>query len=208
MIGKEEQKIILNKLKDIFLERDLNLLFLGSIAVHYRLGPVGKTKDIDVRPFPIDNKFDVYWDKLEEITEEINGNLNIETGGSTITLLGRIEGVDVTVELIDAGRERFLTKKVIDDMIDTADEIEGIFVPSLEHIVVSKAEAYLDRTEGDLSKEKYWEDLIRIRKKLKEKGLILDREEIERVVKLRPERKIEDLLRILNRYLDEVIEHA
>ena len=93
-------------------------------------------------------------------------------------------------------------------MIDTADEIEGIFVPSLEHIVVSKAEAYLDRTEGDLSKEKYWEDLIRIRKKLKEKGLILDREEIERVVKLRPERKIEDLLRILNRYLDEVIEHA
>jgi len=95
MIGKEEQKIILNKLKDIFLERDLNLLFLGSIAVHYRLGPVGKTKDIDVRPFPIDNKFDVYWDKLEEITEEINGNLNIETGGSTITLLGRIEWVEL-----------------------------------------------------------------------------------------------------------------
>jgi len=208
MISEEEQKRILGELKDIFQEKNLNLLVLGSIAVHYRLGPVGKTKDIDVRPFPIDDKFDVYWDKLEEITEEINGNLNIETGGSTITLLGRIEEMDVTIELIDAGGEKFLTKKVIDDMIDTADRIEGVFVPSLEHIVVSKAEAYLDRTEGDLSKEKYWEDLIRIRKKLKEKGLTLDREEIERVVKLRPERKIEDLLRILNRYLDEVIEHA
>jgi len=206
MISEEEQKRILGELKDIFQEKNLNLLVLGSIAVHYRLGPVGKTKDIDVRPFPIDDKFDVYWDKLEEITEEINGNLNIETGGSTITLLGRIEEMDVTIELIDAGGEKFLTKKVIDDMIDTADRIEGVFVPSLEHIVVSKAEAYLDRTEGDLSKEKYWEDLIRIRKKLKEKGLTLDREEIERVVKLRPERKIEDLLRILNRYLFEVVD--
>lgn len=205
MIGEEEQKRILNKLKTIFSDKDLNLLVLGSVAVHYRLGPVGKTKDIDVRPFPIEDKFDEYWDKLEAITEEINGNLNIETGGSTITLIGRINEKEITVELIDAGGEKFLTKRTIDDMIDTADKIEGLYIPSIEHLVAAKAEAYVDRTEGDISKEKYWEDLLKIREMLKEKDMELERSELERIIDLRSERKREELSKIVNRYLYEVI---
>ncbi|MBS3782183.1 MAG: nucleotidyltransferase [Candidatus Thermoplasmatota archaeon] len=206
MIGEEEQKRILAELSEIFSEEDLNILVLGSIAVHYRLGPVGKTKDIDVRPFPIDDdSFEEYWDKLEAIKERIDGSLNIEIGGSTATLIASLEGKEVTIEVIDAGGEKFLTREVIDDMIDRSEEIEGVYVPSVEHIVVTKAEAHLDRTEKDPSKEKFRQDLVNIRKLLKKKELELASEEIERIVDLRVERKRDQLLTVVKRYLHEVM---
>lgn len=172
----------------------------------YRLGPVGKTKDIDIRPFPIDDDYYIeYWGKLEDIKERIDGTLNIENGGSTATLIARLEKQKVTIELIDAGGEKFLTKEVIDDMIDKAERIEGVYVPSVEHLVVAKAEAYMDRTEGDPSKEKFRQDLVKIRERLKEKGLELAVEEIERIVNLRVERKRDRLLNVVKRYLHEVM---
>ncbi len=206
MIGEEEQKRILAELSERFSEKDLNILALGSIAVHYRLGPMGKTKDIDIRPFPIDDEsFEEYWDKLERIKERMDGTLNMEKGGSTATLIASLKGKDVTIEVIDAGGEEFLTKKVIDDMIDKSEEIEEVYVPSVEHIVVAKAEAYMDRTEGDPSKEKFRQDLVKIRERLKEKERELVGEEIERIVNLRVERKRDQLLNVVKRYLHGVM---
>jgi len=206
MIGEEEQKRILVELRERFSKENLNILILGSIAVHYRLGPVGKTKDIDIRPFPIDDdSFEKYWNKLEAIKERMDGSLNIERGGSTATLIVSLEGKEVTVEVIDAGGEKFLTKEVIDDMIDKSEEIEGLYLPSLEHIVVSKAEAYMDRTEGDPNKEKFRQDLVKIRELLKEEELKLASEEIERIVNLRVERKRDQLLNVVKSYLHEVM---
>jgi len=206
MIGEEEQKRILAELRKRFSEEELNILILGSIAVHYRLRPVGKTKDIDIRPFPIDDdSFEEYWDKLEAIKERMDGSLNIEKGGSTATLIGSLEGKEVTIEVIDSWGEKFLTKEVIDDMIDKSEEIEGIYVPSVEHIVVAKAEAYMDRTEGDPNKEKFRQDLVKIRELLKEEKMELAGGEIERIVNLRVERKKDQLLNVVKRYLHEVM---
>ncbi|MGM0510979.1 MAG: nucleotidyltransferase [Thermoplasmatota archaeon] len=206
MIGEEEQKRILAELREIFSEEDLNILVLGSIAVHYRLGPVGRTKDIDIRPFPIDDdSFVEYWDKLEDIKEKIDGTLNIERGGSTATLIARLDEQEVIIELIDAGGEKFLTKEVIDDMIEKAEKIEGVYVPSIEHLAVAKAEAFLDRTEGDPGKEKFRQDIIKIRERLKAKDLELTGEEIERIVDIRVGRKRDRLLKVVKKYLHEVM---
>ena len=206
MIGEEEQKRILAELREIFSEEDLNILVLGSIAVHYRLGPVGRTKDIDIRPFPIDDdSFVEYWDKLEDIKEKIGGTLNMERGGSTATLIARLDEQEVIIELIDAGGEKFLTKEVIDDMIEKAEKIEGVYVPSIEHLAVAKAEAFLDRNEGDPGKEKFRQDIIKIRERLKAKDLELTGEEIKRIVDLRVGRKRDRLLKVVKKYLHEVM---
>ncbi len=197
MIGEEEHRRAIEKISEKFKEHDIDLLLLGSSSILYRYGSVRRTKDIDVHPFPIEPYVDFYED-LEEIVEKLDGSFNIETDGSSITLFAEIEGKNLTIELIDAGGSHFLTKKVLNDMIDQADEVNGVFVPSDEHLIVAKAEAYIDRNEGDPAKEKFFEDLIDIREKIEEKDLELDYDELKRIVGLRPERKQSQLRSIID----------
>jgi len=197
MIGEEEHRRAIEKISEKFKEHDIDLLLLGSSSILYRYGSVRRTKDIDVHPFPIEPYVDFYED-LEEIVEKLDGSFNIETDGSSITLFAEIEGKTLTIELIDAGGSHFLTKKVLNDMIDQADEVNGVFVPSDEHLIVAKAEAYIDRNEGDPAKEKFFEDLIDIREKIEEKDLELDYDELKRIVGLRPERKQSQLRSIID----------
>ncbi|MFW6142344.1 MAG: nucleotidyltransferase [Candidatus Saliniplasma sp.] len=188
MIGEEEHRKAIQKIAEKFKGHDLDLLLLGSSSVLYRYGTVRRTKDIDVHPFPMEPYIDFYED-LEEIAEELNGSFNIETGGSSITFFADIHGETLTVELIDAGGTHFLTKEVLDDMIDRADEIDGVHVPSDEHLIVAKAEAYLDRNEEDINKDKFFDDLIDLREKIEQGEIKLDNDEMKRVIGLRPEKK-------------------
>ena len=197
MIGEEEHRRAIEKISEKFKEHDIDLLLLGSSSILYRYGSVRRTKDIDVHPFPIEPYVDFYED-LEEIVEKLDGSFNIETDGSSITLFAEIEGKTLTIELIDAGGSHFLTKEVLEDMIDQADEVNGVFVPSDEHLIVAKAEAYIDRNEGDSAKQKFFEDLIDIREKIKEKDFKLDYDELKRIVGLRPERKQSQLRSIID----------
>ena len=197
MIGEEEHRRAIEKISEKFKEHDIDLLLLGSSSILYRYGSVRRTKDIDVHPFPIEPYVDFYED-LEEIVEKLDGSFNIETDGSSITLFAEIEGKTLTIELIDAGGSHFLTKEVLEDMIDQADEVNGVFVPSDEHLIVAKAEAYIDRNEGDSAKQKFFEDLIDIREKIEEKDLKLDYDELKRIVGLRPERKQSQLRSIID----------
>lgn len=162
-----------------------------------------RTKDIDVHPFPIE-LYEDFYEKLEELSEELNGSFNIEIDGSTITFFAEIEDEKYTIELIDAGGPHFLTKIVLKDMVDKADEIDGLYVPSGEHLVVAKAEAYIDRNKGDPNKEKFFDDLSDMREKMAERGLELDYDEIDRVICLRPERKHDDLRRIISSQFSDI----
>lgn len=197
MIGEKEHRRAIEKIAEKFKEHDIDLLLLGSSSILYRYGSVRRTKDIDVHPFPIEPYVDFYED-LEEIVEELDGSFNIETDASSITLFAEIEGKTLTIELIDVGGSHFLTKEVLEDMIDQADEMKGVFVPSDEHLIVAKAEAYIDRNEDDPAKEKFFEDLIDIREKIEEKDLKLDYDELKRIVGLRPERKQNRLTSIID----------
>ncbi|MHB8584888.1 MAG: hypothetical protein ACYDDF_03510 [Thermoplasmatota archaeon] len=60
-----------------------------------------------------------------------------------------------------------------------------------------KAEAYYDRV--GLAKQKYLEALTLVRGRLEEGGVTLKRAELERVVRMRHERKHDDMLTILFR---------
>ncbi|MFP3871266.1 MAG: nucleotidyltransferase [Candidatus Aenigmatarchaeota archaeon] len=197
MIGEKEHRRAIEKIAEKFKEHDIDLLLLGSSSILYRYGSVRRTKDIDVHPFPIEPYVDFYED-LEEIVEELDGSFNIETDASSITLFAEIEGKTLTIELIDAGGSHFLTREVLEDMIDQADEVDGVFVPSDEHLIVAKAEAYIDRNEDDPAKEKFFEDLIDIREKIEEKDLKLNYDELKRIVGLRPERKQNRLTSIID----------
>ncbi len=197
MIGEVEHRRVLERLAEKFEEHDLNLLLLGSSSVLYRYGSVRRTKDIDVHPFPME-PYEKFYEDLEELSDELNGSFTIETDGSTITFFAEIDDRTYTVELIDAGASHFLTREVLEDMVDKAENMDGLYVPSDEHLIVAKAEAYIDRNENDPNKEKFFDDLIDMREKMVEKDLALNYDEIDRVIRLRPERKQEDLRRIIN----------
>lgn len=201
MIGKKEHREVVERLAEKFEEHGLNLLLLGSSSVLYRYGDVRRTKDIDVHPFPID-PYEEFYEKLEDLSEELDGTFNIEIDGSTITFFAEIDEKRYTIELIDAGGPHFLTNKVLEDMIDKADKIEGLYVPSDEHLVVAKAEAYIDRSENDPNKEKFFDDLNDLREKMVEKDI--EHEEIDRVIGLRPERKHEELKRIITLHFSDI----
>ncbi len=203
MIGEEEHRKVLERLGEKFQEHELNLLLLGSSSALYRYGDVRRTKDIDVHPFPIE-PYEEFYEKIEELSEELDGSFNIETDGSTITFFAEIENQKYMIELIDAGGSQFLTKIVLDDMIDKADEIEGLYVPSDEHLVVAKAEAYIDHSEKDPNKDKFFDDLNDLREKMVEKDIELDRDEIHRVIGLRPGRKHADLKRIITSQFSDI----
>ncbi|MBS3816276.1 MAG: nucleotidyltransferase [Candidatus Thermoplasmatota archaeon] len=188
MIGKKEHRRVLNKLAEKFDEHGLHLLLLGSSSVLYRYGSVRRTKDIDVHPFPIGD-YEKFYDGLEKLADELEGSFNIEIDASSITFFPEIDNKTYTVELIDAGGSHFLTREVLKDMVDQADKIGKVYVPSDEHLVVAKADAYLDRNESDPNKEKFFDDLTDLREKMKEEDIKLDYDEIDRIIKLRPERK-------------------
>ncbi len=169
MIGEEEHYKVLEHLAKKFNQHGMELLLLGSSSVLYRYGHLGMTKDIDVHPFPMD-PYEKFYDELEEMVKEMGGSFRLETDGSSITLSVELDSKIFLIELIDAGDHHFLTKKVLDDMLENADKQGDVYVPSHEHIIVAKAEAYIDRNRGDPNKEKFFDDLSDIHEKMMVSG--------------------------------------
>ncbi len=205
MIDEKEHYECVKKLVEAFNRHGIDILLLGSSAVLYRFGNVRSTKDIDVHPFPTD-PYEEFYDRLEEVAKELNGSFNIETDGASITFFATIGDKNITVELIDAGGSHFLTEEVLQNMTETSELIRGVHVPTNEHLIAAKAEAYMDRIEDDPNKEKFFDDLVGIREKLLEKDIKLDSSEIDRVVGLRVERKRDGLKRTISSQFSDIFE--
>ncbi len=205
MIGEEEHYKVLEQLAKKFNQHGMELLLLGSSSVLYRYGHLRMTKDIDVHPFPID-PYEKFYDELEKIVKEMGGYFRLERDGSSITLSVELDSKIFLIELIDAGDHHFLTKKVLDDMLENADKQGDVYVPSHEHIIVAKAEAYIDRNRGDPNKEKFFDDLSDIHEKMIERGIELDHDEVIRVIELRLKSKQKRLRRLITSQFSDIYE--
>lgn len=201
-ISDAEHREALRALAAEFAKHGIRIMALGSSAVLLKSGMAGGTKDIDVHPFPVGD-FEKYWDAIELVAKNLGGTVKIEPDGASITMHIRIRDRMVPVELIE-GREDFIEPHVLDDAKKSAQDVNGILVPSWEHVAVMKAEAWYDRT-GE-TRAKYREDMVKLASRFAEDGTRLDAAELERLVKLRPERKHEEMLSTIFRVLDRVLQ--
>lgn len=182
-------------------KRGFGLMALGSSAVLLKSGAVGSTKDVDVHPFHVED-VEKYWTVVEEVAHALGGHHKFEKDGASITLHIRVRGQMVPVEFIE-GREDFIEPEVLADALKSAKVVDGIHVPSWEHLVAMKTEAWYDRT-GE-KRVKYLADLGRIRERVEAARESLKAAELERVIKLRPARKHEEMLATAFRELATVI---
>lgn len=92
---------------------------------------------------------------------------------------------------------------MLEDAKRSAQDVNGILVPSWEHVAVMKAEAWFDRT-GEV-RNKYREDMVKLAALSAKNGTTLDAAELERLVRLRPARKHDDMLATVFRLFDGVL---
>lgn len=198
----EEQLAALERIAHELEGSDLGILALGSAAVVMRTGQRGTTtKDLDLHAYPVDDIL-AFEDGLRDAIERLDGRMSWEPDGASITAHVPHGAREIPVEFI-LGREDFIEPEVLEDAVETAEtaeEHEGILVPSWEHIVTMKAEAWFDRTGQE--QRKYLSDLADIRDWMAEQDLDLDQAEARRLVGLRPERKRRDMLLTIGRVFE------
>lgn len=196
LITAEEQREAVALVARELGKRGLKVLALGSVAVLLRTGvTTSSSKDIDLHPFPVED-FIHYHDAIEEAAKALHGHMKLEPDGASITMHVPIRGGDVPVELI-TGREDFIHPNVLADAVKSAVVREGILVPTWEHLIAMKAEAWFDRTGPE--KQKYLLDLSTIRDRTGEERAPLKRRELRRLVEMREARKREEMLRTIER---------
>lgn len=201
--GARDQLKALEKIADEVREEGRDVLALGSAAVVLRTGHRSTTtKDLDVHAFPVDDIVALEED-LRDAIERLGGTMQWEPDGATITAHIPVGGWEIPVEFV-FGRENFIEPEVLADAVDVAEERDGVLVPSWEHIVTMKGEAWFDRTGR--KREKYLQDLRTIREWMDEEGGSLSRDEVRRLVELRPQRKRREMLLTIGRVFDERME--
>ncbi len=183
-----EQRAITKEVSEIVRPLGLKIMVLGRVALFYRYGFVGSSKDVDLHPYPLRSvEFEVLNDELTKALTARGGRLEWMPDGKVLVLHIPFEHRVAPVEIIFGG-EDFIEEHVLEDAISTGEEIDGILVPSDEHLFVMKAEVSVDRRDG-VASDKALTDMIRIVEALDQRGSGLDEKEVLRLIALRPERK-------------------
>lgn len=194
-----EQIEALHDLADELRKGDVGVLVLGSAAVVARTGQRSTTtKDLDLHAFPVDDVLELQ-SVLEDAIGRLGGSMRWEPDGASITAHVPVGGREIPVEIV-LGRDEFIPPEVLEDAVDTAEEQDGVLVPSWEHLVTMKAEAWFDRTGR--RRDKYLEDLRTIRDWMDEQDEGLSEGEVRRLVGLRPERKRREILLTIGRIFE------
>ena len=89
-------------------------------------------------------------------------------------------------------------------MEKTSSIVDGIFVPTWEHLILMKAEAYVDR-RADETKRKYLDDLVELHSELRSTGKTIGEEEMDRIIRLRPSRKRTELRKLVIAIFGDVL---
>lgn len=194
-----EQIEALYRLAEELQEDDVGVLALGSAAVILKTGQRSTTtKDLDLHVFPVEDILALH-DTIEQAIDRLGGTMAWEPDGATITAHVPVGGREISVEIV-FGRDQFIHPEVLEDAVETAEEREGVLVPSWEHIVAMKAEAWFDRTGRQ--QDKYLADLRSIREWMDEQDGGLSESEVRRLVELRPERKRREMMLTVGRVFE------
>jgi len=183
-----EQRAVTREVRDIVRPLGLKIMVLGRVALFYRYGFGGSSKDIDLHPYPLRTvELEVLNDELARALAARGGRMEWMPDGRVLVLHVPFEDRMAPVEVIFGG-EDFIDERVLEDAIATGEEVDGVLVPSDEHLFVMKAEAYVDRRDGAAA-DKNLEDMIRIVEALDRRGARLGEKEVLRLIDMRPERK-------------------
>lgn len=194
-----EQVEALDSLATELRKTGIGVLALGSAAVILRTGQRSTTtKDLDLHVFPVDDILELE-DKLDDALERLGGTMQWEPDGATITAHVPTGGREIPVEIV-LGRDEFISPEVLADAVETAEDRDGVLVPSWEHIVTMKAEAWFDRT--GTQRNKYLADLRSIREGMDEQDEDLREDEIHRLIAFRPERKRREMALTIGRIFE------
>ncbi len=193
----------LRELSRVFRDRGLKVLVLGSSASLMLLGKARRmTKDIDIHTFPV--VFPEHIDLLKEVAGMFDCNIILHPDGAAILMNATFEGKVVTVEIIEGGGDHFILPEVLEDMEKTSSIVDGIFVPTWEHLILMKAEAYVDR-RADETKRKYLDDLVELHSELRSTGKTIGEEELDRIIRLRSSRKRTELRKLVIAIFGDVL---
>jgi hypothetical protein len=191
----DEQRAIARIVSELVQPLGLKIMVLGRVALFYRYGLGGSSKEVDLHPYPLVDT------DLLEVNDELAGALSSRGGhlewmpdGRGLIVYIQFEERTAPVALIFGG-EDWIDEHVLEDAIRTGEEMDGVLVPTDEHLFVMKAEAYVDRRDQTVA-DKYLTDMIQIVEALEKGGSRLDPDEVTRLVMMRPVRKHEKMRRV------------
>lgn len=191
----EEQRAIARIVSELVQPLELKIMVLGRVALFYRYGLGGSSKDVDLHPYPLaDVDLLEVNDELTRALASRGGHLEWMADGRGLLVYMPYEERTAPVELIFGG-EDWIDEVVLEDAIRTGEEMDGVLVPTDEHLFVMKAEAYVDRRDQAVA-DKYLTDMIQIVEALDEKDRRLDYDEVTRLVRMRPRRKHEEMRKV------------
>ncbi len=170
------------------LPLDINVMVLGRVAMLYLFDMGRASKDVDIHPFPMGSRDIVEMqERLVAIVEEKGGHVRWEPDGRSMTVAYPLADRFIPVEIV-LGGEDWISPEVLEDAIGTGTYVGQVLVPSPEHLLVMKAEAYYDRM-AERGHERFKDDMVQIVEGTERNRKGLDPLEVQRLVLMRPPRK-------------------
>ena len=146
------------------------------------------SKDVDVHPFPMASHDIVeVQERLEAAVVKEGGHARWEPDGRSMTVAYPLADRLIPIELV-LGGEDWISPEVLEDAIRTGTDVGRVLVPSPEHLLVMKAEAFYDRM-AEPGHERFRDDMVQVVEGAERVGRALDPAEVRRLVLMRPSRK-------------------
>lgn len=188
IFSSDEQRMAVEGVAIALQPLDINVMVLGRVAMLYLFDMGRASKDVDIHPFPMGSRDIVKMqDLLEAIVVENGGHVRWEPDGRSLTVAYPLADRLIPVEIV-LGGEDWISPEVLEDAIGTGTYKGHVLVPSPEHLLVMKAEAYYDRM-AEPGHERFKDDMVQIVEGTERKEIGLDPSEVQRLVLMRPSRK-------------------
>ena len=188
LFSSDEQRMAVEGVADALRPLDIRVMVLGRVAMLYLFGMGRASKDVDVHPFPMASRDIVeVQERLEAVVKGGGGHVRWEPDGRSMTVAYPLADRLIPVEIV-LGGEDWVTPEVLEDAIATGEYIGQVLVPSPEHLLVMKAEAYYDRV-AEPGHERFKDDMVQVVEGVERSGRTLDPVEVRRLVLMRPSRK-------------------
>jgi len=188
IFSSDDQRIAVEGVADALQPLDINVMVLGRVALLYLFGEGRASKDVDLHPYPMGSRdLMTMYDQLEAVVNVKGGRIRWEPDGRSMTLYYPIDDRLIPVEFV-LGGEDWISPDVLEDAVGTGTLSGRVLVPSPEHLLVMKAEAYYDRM-AESSDNRFKDDMVQIVDGVTRAGMALNPQEIHRLILMRPFRK-------------------
>lgn len=198
----EEQRLAVERVAETLRPLGIRVMVLGRVAMLYLFEMGQASKDVDIHPFPMEDQdlLDVQ-ERLGSMIQDGGGHLRWEPDGRSMTVHVPIEGRLVPVEIV-LGGEDWISPEVLEDAVRTGIPVGNVMVPTPEHLLVMKAEAFFDR-RAEHGVERFRNDMLDIVEGTNRFDIQLDIVEVGRLVMMRPERKHDVMMALCASVLPE-----